>query len=129
MAEETETAEAKPKKRKLLKVTVLARQGQSVLVEWTDGGTRRGYVPADELEDGKVAKDVLEAALPYGVPWGAFVDFSRLTPEEFEAKLRAMGIWTIADLERQPRMVARVLGDLAVTASELHTKVRQHTED
>jgi ribosomal protein S1 len=128
MAEETDKQE-QPKRRKLVKVTVLAREGKSALVQWADGNVRRGYIPAAEIEDDKAAKDVLKAALPYGVSWGAFVDFSRLTPEAFETRLHDAGIWEIADLEKQPGAVSRVVNALTITAGELHTKARQHTED
>lgn len=131
MAEEVEKIEEeeKPKRRTMVKVTVLAQQGKSGLVEWADGGAKRGYIPLEEIEDGKATKDVLKAALPYGVPWGAFADFSALTPEAFETKLRGLGIWTVADLEKRPGSVSQAINALTITAGELHAKARQHTED
>lgn len=129
MPEENETEEAPKRKPRSVAVRLIVQQGQSALVEWSDGVLRRGYVPVEEITDGKAAKDVLAAALPYGVPWGALVDFSGLTPEAFEAKLHGLGIWTVADLERQPGTVAMALAALSTTAGQLHGKARQHTEE
>jgi hypothetical protein len=110
---EEEKKEEKPKRRKMVQVRVAERKGQSVLVEWLDGKDRRRvFVPANKVEGDKVEDAVLDAGIPYGVPWREFVDMSGITPEMVERELRRRGVWTAADMERNTVGVSKAIAAL-----------------
>jgi len=106
-----------PAKRRLVNVTIVTQAGQTVLVQWHDGVARRAYIPADEVKAGKVAVDVLKAGIPYGAPWEEILtdilNSRDISPEAFAAALRGRGIWTVEDMERNPREARRAI-DAAV---------------
>lgn len=113
MKEEQEKQEEeprKPKRRKMVEVYVVSQKGQSALVQW--GGRddlHRGYVPAVEIEDGKVDKAVLDAAIPYGVPWEELIDLSELTPQKVAQELHRAGVWTAVDIDARRKQAKQAL--------------------
>jgi len=111
-----EKTERKPRARKLIEgVGIVAKEGASALVQWsTVDGLKRGYVPANEVSaDGKCPADVLSASIPYGAPWEEILEeILRMRPrtaDEFANSLRAHGIWTAEDIERNPRGAQRAI--------------------
>lgn len=92
-----------PKKKRLIEmrpVKVIRRQNKSSLVEWVDGEgrLRRAMIPADKVEgDGRAADDVLAQGIAYGLPWAEMVTL-KASPEQIEAELHRLGIWTGDDL-------------------------------
>lgn len=84
-------------------VTVLARKGRSLLIEWTnEEGRQRSYVPVDSVYDkqGKMVCDLAEQGIPYGVPWGLLAQ--QLPPidgQVLQTELRRQGVWTVDDLK------------------------------
>jgi len=91
-----------------------------VLIEWLwpNGCSARGYVPAEVVLDGRVERDSLDAAAPYGAPWEELIDLQGLTPERVANELRRQNVWTAADLDRNPHAFATaVLRALPATAS------------
>ena len=114
---------------KPISVTVVEQRGKSALVEWLDGGDlpRRAYVPADEVLASKVDTMVLEAGIPYGVAWDEAVTLPKITQRALCAALRKQGLWTIADLEANPKYFQRVLHDLTgLTIGSLRQAAKAH---
>lgn len=86
-----------------LEVTVVERRGESALVEWQEGGrVHRAVIPAGDVEEGRVEREQLELGIPHGLPWETILTLSA-TPAALADALRRAGIWTLADLERNPR--------------------------
>lgn len=87
---------------KSIEIKVIQRKGIVALVEWTDGdGLRRGVIPVNVISKGRVDRDELKSAIPYGVPWEKLIKLSA-TPQKIAAELRRVGIWTQEDLEARP---------------------------
>lgn len=84
-----------------MRVTVVGKRGQAVLVEFQQGGLRRVYVPRDAVMDEEVDDGALEAGIPYGVPWEEFVQVVGVTPDDLADALRRRGIWTAEDLQKR----------------------------
>jgi hypothetical protein len=129
MGDEEETKEAPKKKKELIKVRVVAAEGKSALVEWTDGDDhlRRAFVPQAKLETGGADLETLGKGIPYGVPWEEAVDLSRTTPEAFADELRRLGVWTLADLEARPKLIRQALFNVTgVTLAALHSAAKRH---
>lgn len=81
-------------KKLTIPVTVIAQEGEQVLVQWTgkDNLFRAG-LPAEKVVEGQVVQADLEAGIPYGVEWDEeFPGLCRLTYE-----MRRRGIWTFDD--------------------------------
>lgn len=104
--EVVEQPKARKPKRKMVDVGVVAKEGQAALVQWVVPDSKslaRGVLPVDAIEDGKCDVAALEAAKPYGVPWGKLVvdllEKLDVSPEHIEAALYGNGIWTVADIE------------------------------
>jgi hypothetical protein len=88
---------AQSKRARNIKVKIIERQGQTVLVEHDRGaGPHRVFVPADKLEGNDIGEDVLNAGIPYGEDWTTWVDKEH--GEAFAAQLCATQIWTKDDL-------------------------------
>ncbi len=96
-----ETKAAPPARRpELVKVRTVRREGVAVLVEWYTGDKKdpqyhRGCVPPEEIQFDTADKLVLDAAIPWGVPWDEVVP--GVTPAVTN-ELRRHGIWTADDL-------------------------------
>lgn len=73
--------------------------GQAALVEYD--GERRS-IPASELDE--ISRDVFEAGVPYGIPWGRLINVC-ITGEDIEKELYNRGIFTAADLLANPKAV------------------------
>ena len=141
MIEEKE--EKKEEKRKVRKpvtrksfVRIMREQDDRLLVEWVDtkGMLRSVFIGADELIDGRVDNDVLDEAIPYGVPWeeAFIVAQKKATPEVRANELRKVGIWTLDDLREKSRFVLGALkagfmveiGELNKLATRLKEEVK-----
>ena len=107
-------------RRKLVPVRVVGRKGQAALVEWAvDGDYARAHVPPDQIENGKVDANVLEAGVPYGIPWENFLRIE-VTAGMVAMQLRRMGIWTLDDLkQRAPEAKRAVQEAVAFDIGEL----------
>ena len=117
------------KRKKLVAVTPVEVKGESALVQWLDGdGLKRGYVPVAEIEDdGRVEKSTLDAAIPYGVPWGELLETVELRPEVLAAELKKQGLWASRDIEDSPRHAARALqAALGFWVGDLHRVAREY---
>lgn len=104
-------------------VRVISKKGGNALVEWGDP-PQRAFLPLSELSlsaDGRLA-DALnpDEGIVYGVPWAEIIGQLKATPEDLERRLRASGIWTVADLLAHPNELAGViLSAFAVDASTI----------
>lgn len=141
MAEDEEfVKEAKPKKKdrliRMRLVKIVRRQNQAVLVEWVDddGRKQRCVIPAEKIEDGQAADDVLAAGQPYGYPWGKMITLSAL-PVDVEVELHRANIWTGDDLRANTAVAVaalqRVYGvDLAalLQAASRYDKDRKYSD-
>jgi hypothetical protein len=94
-----------PKKPVKVLVRVISGAGQTSLVEWVDeeGMYHRAYVPTGKVEDGAVARKVLERGAPYGLPWEEFIEITA-TPGLIANRLRQRGMWRMEDLHPQKLM-------------------------
>lgn len=103
---EQEIVEKKPKK---IGVIVVSLSGKTALVQWMEGKRRkRGYIPSDKIENGKVGEDIIEMAKPYSVPFADLVEM-KVTPQQLEDKLYDNGIWTVEDLTANSKFVPGIL--------------------
>lgn len=86
-----------------MEVKIVARKGNSTLIEWVDNGKYyRGILPSSSIRgDGFVTKTELGRAAPYGVPWEEVVKL-KATSEDLAQALRQRGIWTAQDLQERP---------------------------
>lgn len=92
-------------------VEIVETHGNSALVQYDlNGLPRRCYVDVGEIVDGECPRERL-ADVPYGIDWGAYLDFSGIEAE-IECQLKARGIWTLADLQAHDRVLIRIATDL-----------------
>ncbi len=82
----------------MAKVRELRRTSGAALVEQADGQARL-IVPAETVQAGEVADEVLALGIPQGAPWEEIVSLNA-TPAALAAALRRRGIWDVADLRR-----------------------------
>lgn len=125
-AGETPAKRARSPRRRTA-VTLIGSRGTNVCVQYTDedGFPHRVQVPHEELKDGKVFAGVLSAGLPYGEAWEDYVDEQTITSAEVAGHLRKKGIWSLEDLEANPRAARIALSlPLAVNVATLRRKVR-----
>jgi hypothetical protein len=117
MLEQAEPEEEKPApapRRRLRRVSVIAHNNKSTLVQWAvDGDVRRAYVPTNKVEKDKVDETVLKQGIPYGVPWEDVVEVRLVTSEDVGRAMRRANLWTVADLERNPQKAKKVLCQLS----------------
>lgn len=75
-----------------------------VLVEWVeDDELRRSILPSSDVdENGYCASP--EMGLEYGVPWSNYFSY-QLDPVALERSLRNAGVWTVEDLNRNPKLL------------------------
>lgn len=81
---------------------LITRRGAAALVEWHDAlGVHRSTIPAILLPSvgTDLPYDVLMTGIPYGVAWEA-LDLGPSVPARIAQELRARGIWTRDDLQR-----------------------------
>lgn len=82
-------------------ITVIARSGNAVLVEWRDpeGYPKRSRVPESVIRTtpgGDLTCDDPEEGIPYGEPWASLAEAS-LDTVLLENLLHRAGIWTYAE--------------------------------
>lgn len=120
--------EKKPKRAKFTPVHVVQAEGESALVEWSEGDCLcRAYVPAAEIVEDKCPADVLAAGIPYGAPWEDFITVNSV--RVVACALRTHGFWTSEDIERRPaRAQAVINAALGVSAAHLHGLAKQYEE-
>lgn len=80
------------------KVRVISREGEAVLVEWTDddGHYRRGVLPPEAVVKGHCKDEELDQSIIYGERWSSWIVLP--TPEEIEQELYRHGLWTFDDI-------------------------------
>lgn len=108
-------------------VKVIQRKGIVALVEWIDGdGLKRGVIPVNIIAKGRVDREELKSAIPYGIPWEKLLKVSA-TPQTVAAELRRVGIWTREDLEARPNQaLSAIQAAYGVGLADLLRAVRQH---
>jgi hypothetical protein len=123
-----EEKKTEKKKVKHIIIQVVEQRGQSALVEWPqEGDLRRAYVPVDAISNAKCDEDVLNAGLPYGVPWEDLIDASGLMPEAIGKELRRLGFWTAVDIEKSIQGTQRAINKATgLTPASLHTLAKQY---
>jgi len=92
-----------------MRVTVIRRKQQTVLVEWQDEGRWRAYVPAEAVTDDECPSEELQMGIPYGVPWAEVVGDLVITGKQIEDTLKRHGIWTLEDAKKNPMKAATAL--------------------
>jgi hypothetical protein len=93
-----------------MKVRVIQRKGQGVLVEWRDQeGYHRTVVPPSALDGDCCEPQELLMGIPYGEPWAEVVGDIVIAGEQIEDELRKHGIWTTEDARRKPNEVVSAL--------------------
>lgn len=108
-------------------VRILERQNKAALIEWEDTlGLHRAILPADEITaSGDVTIEMLEWGIPFGVPWETLASVT-VTPHILARLLRAKGIWTEEDLQRNLPQVRAVFNEAwAIDLKNLIDSVRQ----
>lgn len=112
---------------------VINRHKGLTLVEWlTDGALHRAWVTPDMITtegDASVEVESPETGIPYGVTWSRLIS-ANIDLKQLEAKLRNAGIWTVEDLQANPK---KALGVLQLFAgdklSELLASSRAYQKD
>jgi hypothetical protein len=116
------------KKTKLIPVRVVSTTGKSALVEWQEkDGLHRASLPADKIGE-KVDQELLDAAVPYGVPW-ADMPFKQFTGEQFQNAMYQADLWTDEQVRNNAQKVIGVLQTLYMlhlgTIAEYADKFKQ----
>ena len=87
-------------------VTIVRRDGDSVLVEWMDvKAIRRVWVKDSDIAAGKVAESILETGVSYGLPLEKMFSDIRVTAAELAEEFHRNGLWTMEDFTASPRVV------------------------
>jgi len=98
--------------------------GQAALVEYE--GERRS-IPVSELDD--ISRDVFEAGVPYGLPWGSMINVC-ITGEDIEKELYNRGIFTTVDLLANPKAIkGAVMKQIGNVFGALIEVAKRHKED
>lgn len=99
--------EKKPKV-KMISVKIIKATPDNSMVEFIlDNILQRSIIPNDTIEDSKVDKAVLEAGIPYGIPW-ELVELKASSIDLANA-LRKNDIWTCEDAMGNPNKIISVL--------------------
>lgn len=98
------------KKAKRLSLRIVSITGGTALVEFRNPGLLRGYLPIELIDQEDMTADLedLEAATPYGIEWERIITIDPDTPQKIAAELRESGIFTRADLDRNPQVVVNI---------------------
>lgn len=111
---------------------VINRQNRLLLVEWTDGATHRAWVTPDMVVDdtGRVATiEHPQGGIPYGVDWSALLS-GTISADEIKTRLYGSGIWTVEDLQAQPKVALGVIQAVAGNVlQELLTNARAYQKE
>lgn len=100
------------KKLKLIPVREIQRTQKAVTVEWViKGALKRGTLPAEKVSGETVDEPTLDAAVPYGVPWGEMT-IKRFDGADLEKALHAADIWTAEEAMKSAAKVVGVLQEL-----------------
>lgn len=147
--EETKKAETpqppKAKKIELVPIKLIRSQDGVVLIEWVESidvgeekpiqSTMRGTVMMSDCawipgeKRGTIPRDVLNAAVPYGVDWEAF-DPGEFDARKFAADMRAHKIWTADDLLRDSTVAVVLLQkSMGLTKGKLFDFVKAQTKN
>jgi len=87
------------------------------------------FIPISEVQDGKSAENVLEAGIPYGVPWEDVLEVPKLTAADIAQRLRKSGYYTSADIERNVKGADKAIKQaVGIHAGGLHNAARQYEE-
>ena len=112
-----------PRKRSRPKVGVKViskRTGGAALVEWDH---KRAYVPTEEVSNGKVSADALEAAVPDSLAWEELIEIT-VTPAMVAEGLYRRNIYKASELTHQA-VRAAFLEALSQDATALFSKAKE----
>ena len=85
-----------------MRVRVVQYDGQAALVEYRHNDVlERRIVPRDAVRGDEADLDQLDLGIEYGLPWQELWS-PEVTPGAVANALRQRGIWTLADLRREP---------------------------
>lgn len=116
-------AGSRPRKRPQRKVSVKViskRTGGAALVEWDH---KRSYVPTEEVANGKVNKDALDAAVPDSLAWEELISIT-ITPAMVAEGLYRRNIYKASELTHQA-VRAAFLEALSADATALFAKAKE----
>ena len=108
-----------------MKVQIIARDGDAVLVEYEqDGKPRRVVVPKDVVHGTQVSKENLDASIEYGVGLNIVLEFP--TAAQFIEKLNARGVWTNEDLLQNMATVRAILNEyVAINQARIRERAKK----
>lgn len=112
-----------PRKRSRPKVAVKViskRTGGAALVEWDH---KRAYVPTEEVSNGKVSAEALDAAVPDSLAWEELIEIT-ITPAVVAEGLYRRNIYRYSDLSYQA-VRAAFLEALSGDATALFAKAKE----
>lgn len=85
-----------------VRVKVLSIDGRAALIESRHNGvSERRIVPREALDGALIDPETFALGIEYGLPWEELWS-PEVTPGAVAAALRQRGIWTLADLRREP---------------------------
>ena len=119
----TSDAGRSPRKRARPKVAVRVikkRTGGAALVEWDH---KRAYVPTEEVANGKVDADALDAAVPDSLAWEELITIT-VTPAMVAEGLYRRNIYKASELTHQA-VRAAFLEALSENATALFAKAKE----
>jgi hypothetical protein len=106
------TEETKTKQPKLIPVRVVSQTGASATVEWfVKGAVKRGTLPIEKVTGDKLDQELLDAAVPYGIPW-AEMAIKSYTGEQFQDAMYKADLWTDEQVRKNAQKVIGVLQEL-----------------
>ena len=122
-ADGTRDAGRSPRKRTRPKVAVKViskRTGGAALVEWDH---KRAYVPTEEVSNGKVSADALDAAVLDSLAWEELIQIT-ITPAMVAEGLYRRNIYKYSELSYQA-VRAALLEALSTDANALFSKAKE----
>lgn len=102
----------------------------TVLIAWRDAqnNQKQGWIPTGSLDkDWEVDEKTLAKAAPHGLPFEKILPKIVIDPKDLAEKLHAKGIWTSADVQRNPKALAEAIVTCAqMSSAKIQTAVREY---
>lgn len=88
-----------------MNVKIIKQNNQTALIEYLEKGMpQRCFVPASDIQDGKVTAEALEAGTPYGDDLAQGFRPFTIKAADITRLLREQGIFTLAELKANQGM-------------------------
>jgi len=118
----------------MTKAKVVRRKGKASLVETEDGEML--IVPAEPIDTATagdmvdMSPEMLDQAIPYGVPFASMLNTITIHPHEIEEALHNYGIWTMEDFDGRSDSVHQALQSvIGITYHKIYQSVHSFAKE